>query len=145
MKKHIIQFSAIALLFISCSHQGNSDFSEINNTVISFVKAGDQRDAEMLRSVLHPEFRTLANRFFGGEELQVLSKDVYLKLIDDGTIGGDDRKVEISNTEVIGHNAYVRATFTGNEYKFNTFVLLAQNTEGRWKVVSDMPFVEKVP
>ena len=144
MKKQIIQFSAIALLFISCSQQNNSNFSEINNAVNSFVKAGDKRDTEILKSVLHPEFRTLANRFFGGEELQVLSKEVYLKLIGDGTIGGDDRKVEIRNTEVIGHNAHVRATFTGNEYKFNTFVLLAQNTEGEWKVVSDMPFVEKI-
>ena len=141
MKNIIILSFVIALT--GCSNQ-TPNTKSIAQVLTTYVSAADDQNTEVLQGILHPEYRALANRIFESDKLQVLSKALYLSLINDGTIGGDKRKVEINETEVIGHNAFVRATFTGHDHIFNTFILLAQNSNGDWKIVSDMPQMEKL-
>jgi len=141
MKNIIILSFVIALT--GCSNQTpNTD--SIAKALTAYVSAADDQNTEILQEILHPEYRALANRIFESDKLQVLSKELYLSLINDGTIGGDKRKIEIIETEVIGHNAFVRATLTGHDHIFNTFILLAQSANGDWKIVSDMPQMEKL-
>jgi len=111
MKISMVLTSVAALFLTACSNQ-NSNNKFIEKAVHSYVAAGDNQNIDALEEILHPEYRALANRVFDSEELQVLSRDIYLKLMIDGAIGGDQRKVKISETEIVGHNAYVHATFT---------------------------------
>lgn len=143
MKIQLITTALISLFILGCSENSVMD-PGVTSAVKSFVKAGDERNLSSLQNILHPEFRAVVNRAFGSEEVSVMNKELYLNLMKDGTIGGDSRNVEILNSQIIGHNASVEAVFTGSDYKFKTFVLLAQNTDGNWKVINDMPFIEKM-
>ena len=73
-----------------------------------------------------------------------MTKDLYLNLISKGTIGGDKRKIEILETDIVEHNASVKAILTGNDHRFTTYLMLVENSDGEWKVINDMPYVEKL-
>ncbi len=141
MNKSIISIFTI-LIMASCN-KVNTD-KGIESVVLSYVKAGDERDINVLKKSLHVNYRALANRVFESEELQVLSRETYLSLIEKGTIGGDSRRVDIHSIDISGNNAMVKATFTGNDHIFHTYMLLVRDTDDQWSIVSDLPEVVKL-
>ena len=116
---------------------------QLTKVVEEYAKAGDNRDTKTLDQLLHTEFRSVVNRLFGSKDLSVMSKTVYLDLMKQEKIGGDQRKVEILNIDVMDHTAYIKARFSGKKLIFTTFLLLAKNADDQWQVVNDMPLVEK--
>ena len=145
MKKLILKLGTLSIILTTC--QGGiaeTGKDKIVSAVNQFVKASDNRNAANLNKVLHHEFRAMVNRLFGSEDMSIMTKDTYLSLIKEEKIGGDDRKVNILKVDVVNHNAYVKAELHGKEYKFTTYILLAERPKGNWQVVSDMPFIEKV-
>ena len=124
--------------------QESANLAAIQTAVTNFMDYGDQQDAAALEAILHPEFRTVANRLFGAEEVSLMSKDLYLQLIRDKKIGGDERQLYILDLAVVGNNATVKAVFQGATLQFTTFLTLVKSTEGDWTIIGDFPHIEKV-
>ena len=120
------------------------ELSNVAEAVKSFAGNADARDAEAMEHLLHPEFRAIVNRQFGSSEVSLMDKAMYVDMLKQGKIGGDTRKVVIQSITLEGHNASVRAEFTGQELRFVTFIQLVQSTNGKWQVISDMPNIYKM-
>ena len=145
MKRMIVLVSFIAFAFFAFgSVLSGNDSEEISAAVKEFVKSADKQDVNSMDKIMHKEFRTVANRLFGAPEVSVINKSTYLAMMKEGKLGGDSRKVKIEEIEVIGNNAVVKATFTGKKLIFQTFVQLVKGSDGSWKVISDMPAIQKV-
>ena len=41
-------------------------------------------------------------------------------------------------------NAFVKARFSGKELTFTTFIQVIQDIDDEWRIMSDMPVIEKV-
>ncbi len=143
--KKLFLIPALALGLSSVAN--NSTIENVNEqltTVVeAYAKAGDNRDTKTLDQLLHVEFRSVVNRLFGSMDLSVMSKTVYLDLMKQEKIGGDKRKVEILNIDVMDHTAYIKAKFSGEQLIFTTHLMLAKNAADKWQVVNDMPLIEK--
>ncbi len=124
--------------------QSTSDLDKIQAAVVSFAQAADQQDAARLDLLLHPQYRAVVHRVFGGKELSLMDKATYLQLIRDKKIGGDTRKVTLLQTDVVNNIAQVRAVFEGKELRFTTYVSLVKLESGEWQVVGDMPDIVKM-
>ncbi len=135
----------ISLLVIGnpAEKKKGKDLEKISEAIHHFVSAADQRNSAEMDKVLHKDFRAVVNRLFGSTEVSIMNKTLYLDLLKQGKIGGDNRTVEINSVNLEGNNAVVRASFSGKELKFNTFIQLVKDTEGHWSLISDMPLIEK--
>lgn len=120
----------------------NSDTEAIVKTVEQFVKNADKRDIKGVDAVLHSNFRAIVNRLFGSEEVSIMDKALYLDLLKQGKIGGDERKIMIESIHFEGNNAFVKATLDGKKSVFHTFIQLVEEVSGEWKIISDMPNIE---
>lgn len=143
MKPSMIFLAVTFMSAVGLKAQESADLLAIQTAVTNFMHFGDQQDAKALAAILHPEFRTVANRLFGAEEVSLMSKDVYLQLIKDKKIGGDERKLYILEMEVVGNNATVKAVMEGKVLQFTTFLSLVKSTQGDWKIIGDFPHIEK--
>lgn len=144
MKHLLIFFTLISMNMTGLFSQQSSDLSAIQTVVTDFMNYGDQQDAVALETILHPEFRTVANRLFGAEEVSLMNKDLYLQLVRDKKIGGDKRQLYILDLAVVGNNATVKAVFEGEILHFTTFITLVKSTKGDWAIIGDFPHIEKV-
>lgn len=145
MKKMIVLLSLAALsMFAFAGSLTGNDSEQIALAVKAFAKSADKQDVEKMDQVLHKEYRTVANRLFGSEEVSIIDKKTYLSMMREGKLGGDKRKVKIGEIKVIGNNAMVEATFTGEKLIFETFLQLAKDASGEWKVISDFPKIAKL-
>lgn len=121
---------------------GTGDEKKIEKAVKEFVATADAQDADKMATILDPNFSSLVNRLFGAETTSVTSKEDYVALLREKKIGGDSRKVEILSIDVQGENASVKAIFDGTKLKFTSYLLLAKDKEGVWRVVTDYPAIE---
>ncbi|MEM6807431.1 MAG: nuclear transport factor 2 family protein [Bacteroidota bacterium] len=145
MKRMIVSLSVLSLsLMLFAFTQMDTDKDQITTAVKAFVKSADQQDVDAMDKVMHKEYRTLANQLFGATELSVINKSAYLDMMKAGKLGGDSRKVKIEEIQVIGKNAVVKAKLQGKQLIFETFIQLVKDAEGEWKVISDLPKIEKV-
>jgi len=119
------------------------DLEKVAKAVNQFSSSVDARDVKSTDQVLHANFRAVVNRLFGSEEVSIMDKSLYLKMLSDGKIGGDQRKVTIHTINLEGNNAVVKASFEGAELRFFTFMQLVKDTKGNWTIISDMPRIEK--
>lgn len=141
----IVSLSVLSLsLMLFAFTQMDTDKDQITTAVKAFVKSADQQDVDAMDKVMHKEYRTLANQLFGATELSVINKSAYLDMMKAGKLGGDSRKVKIEEIQVIGKNAVVKAKLQGKQLIFETFIQLVKDAEGEWKVISDLPKIEKV-
>lgn len=133
----------MATQLISTAQTGQ-DLTKINAIIQEYAQAGDQRDVARLETILHPQYRSLVHRAFGGADLNVMDKATYLQLITDKKIGGDSRKVHILHVDVNGNVAQVKAILQGNVLKFTTYISLVKMADDSWRIVGDMPQIEKM-
>ena len=138
------------LLMLSCfslsafvSPASTGDLEQIENAVQEFVASADTRDVARMDKILHQDFRVVANRLFGAEEVSLMDKSAYLNLLKEGKIGGDSRAITIKSISIEGHNAVVQATLNGSALSFMTFIQLVKEVSGNWKVIGDMPHIVK--
>lgn len=143
MKSLMLFFLTMCLGF-ALPAQESADLLAEERAVEQFSAAGDQRNAAQLEALLHTEFRTVVNRQFGSEEVSLMDKAVYLQLVKDEKIGGDEREVHLLNVEIVGNNATVQAVLLGKKLRFNSFFSLVKAADGNWQIIGDFPHIEQV-
>ncbi len=119
------------------------DDEKVRYAILQFVKAGDARSKATLDSILHTDFRVVANQLNGSNTLVIINKAQYLGLLEARKLGGDTRSVQFETIEVVENNASVRATLTGTTTVFQSFYHLVKNSSGQWLLIQDLPFVTK--
>jgi ketosteroid isomerase-like protein len=138
------QLAALAIMVImSVPALAQTDKASIEQVVNQFAKAGDQRDVTQLKTLLHDEFRVAMNRLFGGETVVLLTKAAYIKMMEDGKLGGDDRTVQILSVDITQNNAAVKVALKGKALTFQSYYHLVKNVEGQWQIINDLPFASK--
>ena len=116
----------------------------ISTLVESYVSALAQRSTEAIDSLLHPEFKVIANKSIALHTSTFLSKTNYLDMIRSGKAGGDDYRIEDLSIHVIGPTAMAQYTLHGRQTIMHVFLQLIQEDED-WKIVSNMPYVTACP
>lgn len=126
---------------IACNAQ-KIDMKNIENVITEFSKAGDENNVEKLAGFLDNNYRIVMNRLFGSTEVSVMPKSVYLEKIKSKEFGGDPRALKIENIIINGTTASAKVTFTGSKMTFVSLIMLLQNEEGDWKLISDVPTIK---
>lgn len=116
----------------------------VKATVIKFVKAADEQDAELVATMLNKRFRVVMNRLFGDTEVNEMERDAYVQLIKDKKMGGDKRSVEFISVEVAAQNASVHVKLKGKTMVFDSFIQLVKTADGKWQLVNDLPHATKI-
>lgn len=119
------------------------DILAVSELVHDFSKSADQRDGKRMQSILHKDFRAIVNQAMGSKEVQLIDKASYLDLMKKEVIGGDTREVTILSIDMEDKNAVVKARFAGKELVFTTFIQAVKTDGGSWKLMSDMPVIQK--
>ncbi len=104
------------------------------DAVHAFVKAGDSKSVAELQTVLHDEFRVVAQMPDG---LSVLDKATYIDLIDKGVIGGGKRTAQIDSVITSGPLVTVKGTLTSSDADFDCTWTVVQN-DASWQVIQDL-------
>jgi Putative lumazine-binding len=133
----------ITIIMTSVSTMAQSDKVVIEQTVNQFAKAGDAPDVTQLKILLHDDFRIAMNRLFGSEKVDFLTKPAYLKMMEDGKLGGDSRTVKILSVDVTENNAAVKVSLKGKALTFQSYYHLVKNGTGQWQLINDLPFASK--
>ncbi len=124
----------------SKSRKQKSMEQETKMVIESFVEAIAERDIDVLDSLLHDDFRVIANQFKGADKTLILPKTAYLKMIEEGKIGGDPYTLKILNSSVFKHTAMIQADLVHKEKpNMHIFFVLVQGLSGNWKIASDTP------
>ena len=71
--------------------ENDREKAAVNKTIVDFLHAADARDLTQLQTILHPDFRVIANKVLGADKINILPKSSYLNLMEAGKIGGDKR------------------------------------------------------
>lgn len=148
-----MQFLFSFLLFILAGHPVpaptstdmiTTDSTAARAALTEFIRAADVRDLDRLERVLNPEFRVFVNQFMGKPGVTVIDRTTYLGMIRAEKLGGTPRTLGIKSVEVVGNNAYVRATLASKALHFESHYLLVEDQAGDWTVLSDIPYVTPV-
>ena len=137
----------LLIMSFSCLFNHNvphEDILEVTDLVHAFSKSADERDVDKMQTILHDDFRAIVNQAFGSKEIQYMDKASYLNLLKNEVIGGDDRTVIVLSIDMEEKNAVVKARFAGSELVFTTFIQIVKNSDEEWKVISDLPIIQKV-
>ncbi|MCG8576931.1 MAG: nuclear transport factor 2 family protein [Flavobacteriales bacterium] len=127
---------------ISATTEDKKEIKKIEETIQEFVATADAQDADKMNEILDPNFSSVANQLFGSETTSITSRDTYIQMLRDKKIGGDKRTVEVLSVDVNGNNAYAKAIFDGSKLKFTTYIFLAKDKNGIWRIVTDYPSIE---
>ena len=114
----------------------------IRETVIKIEQAAAERNNNLLNSLLHEDYRVIANRFKGSNEVTIISKGNYLVMMKNGKIGGTKYSIEFNQINITSHTAIVDLTYKSeSEPDMHKYLVLIQNEENSWEVISDIPLV----
>ncbi|MBX2840148.1 MAG: nuclear transport factor 2 family protein [Flammeovirgaceae bacterium] len=110
---------------------------EIEATISSYAKGGDNHDTRLLQIVLHEDYRLVWNDKTK-PDLFIADKATFIGNIEKKVWGGDKRKVDIKITEVFDdNNALARVTMTGAKADFESvYTLVRQGNE--WKILHEL-------
>lgn len=108
--------------------------------VENYVTALAQRSTQAIDSLLHPEFKVIANKSIAAHTSTFLSKTNYLDMIRSGKAGGDVYTIEDLSIQVMGPTAMAQYTLHGRQTTMHVFLQFIQEDED-WKIVSNMPYV----
>lgn len=128
---------------INLTTQAQTDKAAVEQLVNQFAKAGDQRDVAQLKNLLHDDFRLVMNRLFGSEKVDLLGKEAYLKMMEEGKLGGDTRTVKIISIDITQNNAAAKVALKGKALTFESYYQLVKNAAGQWQLINDLPFATK--
>ncbi|WP_430907906.1 nuclear transport factor 2 family protein [Maribacter sp. 2-571] len=142
MKKGVLTMIAIFSI-VTIGKAQKQEKTKIKEVITAFAKAGDSNDYEALDAYLDDNYRVVMNRLFGSKQVAILPKTVYVDKIKSKEFGGDTRELTFKNITVNGLTASAEVIFVGSKMTFHSIMLLAKNEENVWKLVSDMPVVEK--
>ena len=143
MKQWILMSLMALVMATTVSAKTSDEEKKIRKVIAAFAKAGDQQDADALASYLDDNYRVVMNRLFGSKTVNVLTKEAYLQKIRQKEFGGDARQVKIEHILLNGTTATAKVVLKGNKLTFVSILNLAQNADGEWKLISDLPMIQK--
>jgi hypothetical protein len=115
---------------------------KIELAITNFVKGGDNSDINLLKNVLHPDFRVTNNGFMGSSRITVIDKEKYLSNIEEGIFGGLPRKMKIESIDYFKTIAHVKLTLESSENNFISHNSLVLDTDNQWKLINNLAIVE---
>ncbi len=118
-----------------------NDNAKIKQTIIDFVKGGDNSDIELLNKVLHTDFRVTNNGFMGTSGITIIDKNEYLDKIKKGIFGGLPRKMKIEKLDQSGIIASVKLRIESSENDFISYNSLFLDTDNEWKIINNLAVV----
>ena len=113
----------------------------IKQTIIDFVKGGDNSDVGLLDKVLHENFRVTNNGFMGTSGITIIDKKEYLNKIQNGIFGGLPREMEIMEIDQSGKIASVKLKIESSENDFISYNSLVLDTDNEWKIINNLAVV----
>lgn len=120
----------------------SSDYAGIEATINGFLAAGDKNDSEQIATYIDNNYRVVMNQLFGSTDIMIVSKDMYVAKIASKEWGGDTRQVTIENIQINGNTASAHVISTGSKATFISTMILVKNSDGIWKLISDIPIVK---
>jgi len=115
---------------------------QIELVITAFVKGGDNSDVNLLKAVLHDDFRIMSSGFMGMPGTAIINKKNYISNIENGIFGGFPRKMRIERIDDFGTIANVALWLESSENEFVSFNSLVLDVDNRWKIISNLAVVE---
>lgn len=115
---------------------------KIKQTIVDFVKGGDERNIELLNKVFHKDFRITNNGFMGTKGVTIIDKEKYLSNIKEGIFGGLPRKMTIESIEYSETIATVKLRLESSENHFISYNSLVLDIDNEWKIINNLAVVE---
>lgn len=115
---------------------------KIELAITNFVKGGDNSDLELLKNVMHPNFRVVNNGFMGSSGITIIDKEKYLSNIEEGIFGGLPRKMKIESIDYFKTIAHVKLTLESSENNFISYNSLVLDTDNQWKLINNLAIVD---
>ncbi len=134
----VIVFGA---LVFSVAQAQDPSVEQIKKTISQFATAADYQDPIIMEEVLDANFRVVMNGLFGSEGVAIMTREEYLSKIKNKEFGGEKRELTIANVTINGKTANALVTFRVSKMTFVSTLLLVLTTDGRWKLVADLPSV----
>lgn len=132
----------------SLSELNKEDLKEMNTakdimiSLEKFISTADKSDIKGLSEVLHDDYRNVQYGFFGEPGVQIIDKQIYLKLVENKTFGGVPRDIEILNFKLFENTAMIQVKLESKDLTFNSFVGLVRESENQhWQVIENFPYV----
>ncbi len=142
MKKLKLIALMAGLFTMSTLNAQQEEIKKIEKVIQAFAKAGDENNAVDLERCLAADYRIVMNRLFGSSEVSIMPKSLYLEKIASKEYGGDNRKLTIENIVVNGTTASAKVTMVGTKMTFVSLIILIQDENGNWKLISETPIVK---
>lgn len=113
---------------------------QIKKAIETFVKAGDDRNTEMLEDILHADFQNIQDGFFDKEGIFIFSKNDYIELIRERKFGGSPRSISFQSIKQTGNITIVKVTLESQYLIFNSLIMCVKSN-GHWKIINNTPFI----
>jgi hypothetical protein len=137
MRKLILTTTLIIAMTTIGAAPTMSEEQAIQRTIETFTKGADKRDVRALETVLHPSFRVVFAIEGSKNPAAVLTRAEYLSMLQEGKIGGKERKLEVDTTKVMGVFGFARVHLDAPGEKFDAELALVRESSGAWKIVHD--------
>lgn len=126
---------------MALSGHAQEGLESLTQLIHQFATAGDRQDVAALDKLLHADYRVVWNNAAEGK-LTVLNREVYLNMVREKKIGGDQRTVSIESVELsAGGNALVKTSIKGKQADFQSLFSLVQGKDGDWLLVQDQVYM----
>ena len=114
---------------------------QIKNAIESFVKGGDNNDANLLDKVLHPQFQNIQDGFFAEKGIFTFSKSEYIELVSNKTFGGSSRTIIFESIEQLRNIAIAKVVLESQYLKFISTIICVC-VDDNWQVINNTPKIE---
>lgn len=145
--KRFLLFALISTIYsTNCKAQNQNETmeKEIKNIVLNLENATAERNIPKIKQYLHKDYRVVANKFKGSKNATIITKETYLEMMKGNKIGGTSYETEFKNISITEHSAIVDVLFKSKKSSnMHKYLILIQNENNNWKVVSDIPIVIK--
>ncbi|WP_420385437.1 hypothetical protein [Roseivirga sp.] len=137
----ITLLSTVSLM--NCQPQSQTTPEKTIQQIIGLAEeAAANRNINLLSQLLHEDYRVVANRFKGSKSATIISKDVYLSMMESEKIGGTSYTIKFNDVKITAHTAMVDLLFISEESSdMHKYLILIQDEKDQWKIVSDIPIV----
>ncbi|MEN0065223.1 MAG: nuclear transport factor 2 family protein [Myxococcota bacterium] len=131
----------MSLMSVGTSWAGRGDKAAVTETLELWTQATDARDADAVAALFRPD---AVQAITMGDKAMSLPTDVYVQMIRDGKVGGDDTELDVHAVSVHGALATALTTRTTKALTMHTAVVLERDGD-RWLVVSATVKAESKP
>jgi ketosteroid isomerase-like protein len=137
--KYLMTMVCLVMMTSLHAQTSKEDMKAIKETITAFAKAGDSNDTNSLDQYLDDNFRIVMNQLFGNKDVMLVDKAGYMAKIGSKEWGGDSRELEFENITVNNTSASAKVIMKGSKSTFSSLITLIKNSDGKWKLVSDVP------